>query len=153
MPTPVSFPSKTQAFALPLLFAGQAQKEFALNHALTAIDSALQLSVEASLSSPPASVAEGEAYRVTSAASADWQGQEDKIATLIGGTWVFVEPFSGLRLFDRNAGVMIHYESTWESALAPQIPSGGVTIDTEARQMLAELIEALRKIGVFPRET
>lgn len=150
MPTPISFPSQTRTFALPLLFAGQAQKEFTINHALTAIDSALQSSVEASLPSPPAAVTEGQAYRVISVASAEWQGKEDSVATMIGGSWFFTEPFPGMRLYDRTAGTIIHYESGWESAQAPQTPTGGSTIDVEARQMLTELTEALRKVGVFP---
>lgn len=149
MPSPVSFPSQTRTFSLPLLFAGQAQKEFTINHALTAIDSALRLSVEASQPAPPSTATEGQAYRVTLTASEEWQGKEDQIATMIGGSWVFTEPFPGLRLFDRNAGKMICYESGWESAQAPQTATGGTTIDVEARQMLTELMEALRKFGVF----
>lgn len=149
MPTPVSFPSQTMTFSLPLLFAGQAQKEFTINHALTAIDSALRLSVEASQPAPPLTSTDGHAYRVTSIASEEWQGKEDHIATMIGGSWVFTEPFAGLRLFDRTAGKIIHYESGWESAQAPPTPIGGTTIDVEARQMLTELIAALRKLGVF----
>ncbi len=149
MAVALSFPSVTPHFGLPLLFSGQAQKEFFLNQSLTLIDALLQQSVLDSLPSPPASPADGDTYRVTSVATAEWAGQEDRIAVRVGGDWLFLEAKEGMRLFDREHGAFVHFNGQWESPVEPSAPSGGGTIDAEARQMLNDLVEVLRKTGVF----
>ena len=150
MTTPISFPSTSSNFSLPLLFAGQAQKEFSLNQSLSIIDALLLQSVDASASVPPAGPADGAKYRVQAGASGDWSGHDDDIAIQIGGAWHFVAPKNGMNLFDREAENTLHYNSGWKSAAEPTAPSGGATVDSEARAAIVELIEALRNLGVFP---
>lgn len=151
MALPISFPSTTSNFALPLIFTGQAQREFTLNQSLIIIDALLQGGVTASQSTPPASADEGECFRVTAPAANDWIGHEDKIAIRVGGAWHFAVPGKGLRLFDRATGKTIHHDAGWQTASAPAAPSGGSVIDAEAREQLSDLIEELRKIGIFDR--
>lgn len=150
MSATITFPSTTPVFELPLLFAGQAQKEFTLNQALSLIDLGLQHTVTASLSTSPSDPEPGSCYRIVDSAAGDWTGREDMIAMRIGDAWHYLEPFAGMRVFDQQAGVLVHYDSAWKTAAAPAPASGGTVIDAEARQMIFELIEELRKIGVFP---
>ncbi len=149
MAEPIAFPSTTANFSLPLLFAGQAQKEFVLNHSLQAIDALLQNSVGDSISSPPATVENGATYRVAENASGSWAGHDGDIAMAIGGAWVFVSPLDGMMIYDRAARRHLLYDGGWKSATAPAAPIGGAVIDIEARAMLSALIEALRGIGII----
>jgi hypothetical protein len=134
---------------LPLLFAGQAQKEPFINHALSAIDALLTGVIDDSLASPPGSPPEGARYRVLENASGEWQGHEDKIAMFIGGAWEFVAPHDGLSIFDVSARTSLYFAGSWVSAAEPSAPSGGSVIDSEARAALVALIEALKTTGIF----
>lgn len=148
MSEPIVFPSATPALGLPLLVAGQAQKEFFVNQALGLLDALHARAVIASRPAPP-SAAEGEAFRVTATATGAWAGHEDSIAILIGGGWHFVAPAEGMLLFDREAARTIMFRSQWEVATAPVMPSAGAVVDTEARAALAGLIQALMAIGIL----
>jgi hypothetical protein len=94
-------------------------------------------------------VAEGDCYRVNVGATGDWSGHDDEIAIRVGGAWHFVAPFTGMVVFDRTAGKSLRFDSMWQSADAPEMPSGGTTIDAEVRSALSELIQALRNVGIF----
>ncbi|MEE4201065.1 DUF2793 domain-containing protein [Erythrobacter sp.] len=151
MTTPISFPSTTPAFALPLLFAGQAQKEFFLNQAFSVVDAYLSGSLEASLAQPPVAPAEGALYRVLPEASGDWAGQDDALAAYIAGDWVFSRPQDGMRMFDRQLGASITFDGGWKAATPPPVPTGGTTIDTEARASIAAIVSVLREAGILPQ--
>lgn len=148
MPDAIAFPSSTPALGLPLLIAGQAQKEFFVNQALSVLDAICQHIVVASLAAPPASPAPGAGFRVTAPASGAWQGHDDAIALWIGGDWHFVAPRPGLQIFDAQAGHMLVFKSGWQHATAPTAPSGGNVVDVEVRASLAALIAALGEAGV-----
>ncbi|MEM7667059.1 MAG: DUF2793 domain-containing protein [Pseudomonadota bacterium] len=150
MSQPTSFPSTTSNFDLPLLFAGQAQKEFFVNQSLSLIDAIIGRSVIASINVPPPSPTEGENYRITAPAEGDWASHEDDIAISIGGAWNFVRARDGMALFDRAAGQFILFRSGWHIASHPTEPQGGTTIDQESRIAIVELTEALRTIGILP---
>lgn len=149
MSVPISFPSTTPNFQLPLLFAGQAQKEFFFNQAISLVDALGSNCVVSSAHTPPAAPIDGECYRVSAPGENDWFGHDDEIAVRIGGTWHFVTPYVGMAVFDRAADTLIHYKAGWNAAVEPLAPSGGTTVDLEARAALSELIEALRNLGVF----
>ncbi len=149
MPEPISFPTATSTFSLPLLFAGQAQKEFFVNQSLTLIDSLMQQCVEATHSSPPQEALEGQPYLVGDEPTSDWADREGNIAVLIGGIWQFTVPFDGMRVFDRAASQDLVYRSGWQFATAPAEVQGGSVVDVEARSAIAELSQALRNIGIL----
>jgi len=108
-------------------------------------------SVVDSLPAPPVVTADGETFRVTAPATGEWEGREDQIAFLTAGSWQFVEPQEGMSIFDRQAAALVHYSSEWESAVEPAAPTSGTNVDAEARQMLNDLVEALRVTGIFAR--
>lgn len=149
MTNPFTFPATTPNVGLPLLIAGQAQKEFFVNQALGIIDALTRGTVLASLSEPPGDADEGDCYRVTAPALQAWVGCEDHIAIRIGGDWHLIPPRDGMSLFDTAAGGRLFFQSGWQTAPAPVILSTGTVIDTEARSALEQLILALRDIGVI----
>jgi len=109
----------------------------------------LARTVKDSLDAPPSTVDEGDCFRITVAASGEWIGHEDELAIFLGGAWHFVAPQTGLSVFDENAGALLHFNAGWHAPAQPLQATGGTTIDSEARQMLADLIEALQKSGIF----
>lgn len=152
MVAPVSFPTSTPRFALPMLFAGQAQKEFFINQNSALVDALLHASASASQAAPPNDPHEGDCFRIVAPASEDWQGKEDDLAIRIGGAWQFVQPAAGLRVFDEAKAAFLHYDGEWHEVNAPAQAEGGAIVDLEARQMLQALVEALRNAGIFSAE-
>ena len=55
-----------------------------------------------------------------------------------------------MRLFDASTGQVILYRGDWQRPAAPAEPSGGTTVDSEARAAISALIAALADAGVFP---
>jgi hypothetical protein len=149
MPDPYVFPGSTPALGLPLLIAGQAQKEFFINEALSLLDALHARAVTASQSTPPASVPEGACYRVTATATGTWAGQEGRLAVRVAGAWHFIAPSEGLLIYDRAAARFVIYKSQWQQAAVVAAPSGGTVIDSEARSTLTALITALITMGVL----
>lgn len=147
MPAPYDFPSATPFQGLPLLFAGQAQKEFFVNQALSLIDALLQHSVVSSLDAPPNTVSDGEAFRILAPASAEWIGEEDSLAVSIGGAWHFVRPNAGMMIFDQQHGQHLVFTTQWEAASSPATPNGGSVVDVEARAAINHLIQELERLG------
>lgn len=146
MSDPVTFASITPNIGLPMLIAGQAQKEFFVNQAFGVLDALLGRRVLASLSEPPAAL-EGDCYRVTALATQAWAGCEDHLAVLVGGDWHFVAPSEGMSVFDAAAGHALVFRSGWKSAVAPAAPTGGTVVDSEARAAILQLVQSLRVIG------
>ena len=131
--------------------AGQAQKEFYLNGALSSLDLLAHTSVSGVSDTPPASPVEGEAWLVSANAQGDWVGYVDKIAQFSSGAWKFFEPVLGMRIFDSGNGKFMHFDGAWKAATTTSSPQGGMVIDVEARAIIDELIIALQDAGIFAR--
>lgn len=161
---------RSARFALPLLQPGQAQKEVFHNEALTAVDLLLEAAVEGPPSAaPPATPEIGQCWIVAAGASGAWTGHEDRIAGWTAGGWRFLEPQPGTRVWDKAAGVWLYWNgSQWSDGSLPAAalviagrqvvgfrqpavpsPSGGTTIDTEARAAVSSIIVALRTHGLI----
>ena len=159
----------TARFALPLLAPGQAQKELHHNEALTAIDALLHASVEGAAADPPADPAPGETWIVAAAATGAWEDQGDSLATWTAGGWRVVPPVAGMMAWDKDAGRWSHWSGVmWAHGAWPvgalvidgdQVvgprqpdvpsPSGGTTIDVEARAGIDLLIVTLKSHGLI----
>lgn len=149
MSSPISFPDTTPQFSLPLLFSGQAQKEFSINQAFSVIDAMMRGTVTGPLATPPANPEEGDCYLILVGATGDWTGRDHDIAVHVGGGWHFISPSEGMRIHDLSGGMAIYRDSKWEYAEEPVSPDGGTTIDAEARLALSQLIESLRQVGIL----
>lgn len=149
MSDPLPFDDATPRFALPLLFAGQAQKEFFVNEALLRSDLLLHCAIESETSAPPPSPLPGQAWLVGGAPEGDFAGHPGELAGWTEAGWRFVKPRDGLRVFDRSRGSFRVYIGAWLAPVAPTPPTGGATVDVEARAVLAAIVEKLVETGLL----
>lgn len=150
MPDPLEFPSTTPRHELPLLFARQAQKEAFVNAALSRCDALLHPAIEGETAAPPPDPAEGECWLVAAGAAGDFAGREGQIASRQTGQWVFAVPRDGMRVLDRSTGQHVLRSGHWRREQPVAGPSGGMTVDQEARTAIGELIAALSRTGILP---
>src|SRR5690606_30266264 len=139
MTEPVVFTSASPRFAIPLLFAGQAQKEVFVNEAHALIDALLHPAVEGETDDPPIDPAEGECWLVGAAPNGAWAGHGGKLACRQAGEWVLSTPRDGMRIFDRSRGQAIRYRDRRQRAATPAAPVGRPTVDTAARATVTAL--------------
>jgi len=161
---------QTDRLKLPLLAVAQAQKEMTHNEALALADVAIQAVVVAvAPASVPATPAVGQCWIVGSAPTGDWAGHADAMACWTSGGWRFLAAFEGLQAWSladgatirRGAGGWIVGALTATSLAIggqrvvgerqPHIvaPSGGATVDAQARAAIAALIAGLETHGLF----
>ena len=107
----------TSRLDLPYIMPSQAQKHVTHNEALRMLDCLVQPVVKSrTLSTPPASPAEGEGYVVAAGAADAWAGKEHSIACFVDGTWQFFAPAIGWQLYDAGAGERIVFSGAgWVS--------------------------------------
>lgn len=160
----------TTRHALPLLSAGQAQKELAHNEALLIADFLMNPVVEErARNDPPAAAIDGQAWIIGSAPTGEWAGRAREIACRTPGGWRYAAPFEGLHAWVRSERIWaLHDASGWAfgivSGVALQIageqvvgpraapiadPSGGTVIDAQGRAVIAAILAALRGHGLI----
>ena len=141
----------TARFALPLLAAGQAQKEITHNEALVLLDMLTQPIVEsASLASPPATPGIGQIWIVAVGGTGAWAGRSGALALWTEGGWRFVAPVVGMRVIVGNSGLILRCgTSAWESGAAIGAATGGTVIDVQARAAITAIITALQQGGLI----
>lgn len=149
MTEPVSFVSTTPRFGLPLLFQGQAQKEFFVNEAFALVDALLHPTVKGQSAAPPNTPIAGDCWLVGPDPSGAWSERADSLACFTGSGWLLVAPRLGMRAFDLSLGQIRIYSGTWIAIPSPASPQGGSVIDTEARNSLDQVITALKSAGIF----
>lgn len=163
---------QTARFQLPLLSAGQAQKEVFHNEALIRLDAIAAAGVEGPPQvEPPAAPQPGQAWIAAPAAAGDWAGQDGAIAAWTDGGWRFLQPPEGMLVWRRDTGQwMIRTAGGWQDdrfpvpalAVAGKIvvgpqqpavtpPAGGGVVDAECRAALGAALEALRAHGLIAR--
>lgn len=152
MTEPVVFESRSARHALPLLVAGQAQKEVFVNEAFARIDALLHPAVEGEASEPPPSPEPGECWLVVAPANGIWTGREAALASWDGTQWTYCEPPEGMLLFDRSSGARLVFRNGWQRLARPTGPDGGAVVDSEARAAIATLVDMLATVGLFPSE-
>ena len=96
---------------------------------------------------PSATPAEGETWLIGDAPTGAWADHAGEIASYQAGGWAFAAPRDGVRVLDRSTGQDIRWIGGWLRPAAPPEPTGGTTVDTEARTAIADLIAALVEGG------
>lgn len=160
----------TPRMALPLLQAGQAQKEAIHNEALTILDAIVGGAVESiGDNEPPPTPASGQMWIVGAAPAGAWAGHAGDVSVWTAGGWRFVPPAEGMGFRLRSTGVRIERGATaWgdgsvrvnrliigaEQVVGPRLsgisaPDGGAIIDTEARAATVAILVALRTHGLI----
>lgn len=157
-------------FALPLLIAGQAQKEVTHNEALLRVDMLLHAQAESAIiSAPPGGATVGQCWIVASGGTAEWLGHDGDLACLTSGGWRFVTPRAGMRVAVADDGeTYVHDGAAWgldrvrsdglyvagqrivgPRAAAIPDPAGGAVIDTEGRSAIGAILAVLRGHGLI----
>ena len=159
----------TPRLALPLLEPGQAQKEMTHNEALARLDLLVHGRLVAfGVDLPPASPAPGECWVIGDAPAGVWSGHAHAVAGWTAGGWRFVAPQEGMRLWmGAETGFALFRGGAWHlgeafgkvfveghqvvgspvDAIAE--PSGGMTVDAEARTAIVSVLNALRAHGLL----
>lgn len=149
MADPVSYSAVTPRIGMPMLFAGQSQKETTVNEALVALDMLLGGGVQGVRSAPPATPLAGQVWIVGSLASGAFAGRTDSLAGWTEGGWRFVQPTAGFRVQDLEVGGTRIFTNGWQLAQTPAAPTGGSVVDSEARGTIVAIIAALKVAGIF----
>mgnify|MGYP001109503994 CR=1 FL=1 len=140
----------TPRLGVPLLAAGQAQKDITHNEALLLLDAAIAPAVLGTAASPPADPAEGDCWLVAAAATGAWLGADDSLAVYTAGGWRYCTLPLGAMLFDQSSGTrLVRDISGWVAPGVVPIPTGGTVVDTEARAALSALLTALVQTGLI----
>jgi hypothetical protein len=160
----------TARHALPLIAPGQAQKEVSHNEALAALDLLVQPAVSGvGVNVPPDAPVEGECWIVGPTPSGAWSGHTHALAGWTAGGWRFAAPREGMAVWiGGTAGCARYTEGAWVTgtlhgervmlngvpvvgAQRPAIasPTGGATVDAEARAALGAVLAALRTHGLI----
>ncbi|MES2986902.1 MAG: DUF2793 domain-containing protein [Pseudomonadota bacterium] len=160
--------SLTPRLALPLLAAGQAQKEMYHNEALARIDLTLHGNICAvGEEIPPEDPVPGQCWILGNAPTGDWNGHAMEVAGWTEGGWRFVSPCEGMRLWlGLDTGFATFSGGEWRTGeeygrvlvdglqiIGPRgaaivEPSGGVTVDAEARATILAVLNAMREHGL-----
>ena len=161
--------NQTIRYGLPLLTAGQAQKEIAHNEALLAIDRRLHPVIETRrCTSPPDGVAAGSAFIIPGDATGLWSGRAGGIACYDGFGWDIAFPVRGTLAWIADEQGFSVFDGEWSAHGFPmpaltingrlvlgadsiQIvnPVGGSVVDLEGRAALGILITALQAQGII----
>jgi hypothetical protein len=159
----------TLRLGLPLLAAGQSQKEVTHNEALMRADMLVQAVVEGpAQGQPPVAPAPGQCWLVAGMAQGDWAGHDGQLAQWTDSGWRFSEVFEGMALWCRApAALLRHIGGSWTrdidagavridgnkvvGARQPAIatPVGGPVADAEARTALSQILVVLRAHGLI----
>jgi hypothetical protein len=152
MSDPITFTSSSPRYGLPYLFSGQSQKELFVNEAHARIDALLHAAVEGTANQPPAAPDEGECWLVGETPAGAWADHGGALAAYQAGGWIFAPPLDGLRVLDKSTGQEIRFLQGWQRPDPPAEPSGGTTVDVEARSAIAGLVEALIAAGILAQD-
>ena len=145
--------------------AGQAQKEITHNEAITLCDHLLCLtSDEGPRNDPPATPDIGASWIVGSSPTGAWAGHASAIACATEGGWRFIAAREGMLVWRNDSSVFsMHRDGAWPAAAvmigddivlsgrkpAVASPTGGATVDIEARAAIISILDRMRAHGLI----
>jgi hypothetical protein len=158
----------TDRLLLPLLAAGQAQKDVTHNEALLALDGLVALAaVSRSAAGPPSGPGPGEVQIVAATATVAWGAAAGTVMQWLGSGWQPRVPVDGQLAFVADEAIMLVHAGSWR-ALWPvagltiagravlsvppgsvAAPAGGTVVDDQARGAIAQLISQLQAQGIL----
>ena len=150
MSDPIQFDSRSPRHDLPFLHPAQAQKEHLVNEALARLEALTQPAVHGIRTEPPAAPQPGDAYIVAQGASGLWEGHSDAIAVWQGDHWLLQPATDGTQTFRTDTQSYALFNQGWKVGSPQTEPSGGTTIDLQARAAIEDLCNTLRSIGILP---
>lgn len=145
----LDFPTVTPRLNLPVLYPGQAQKEFFVNEALARLDAVTHPVVEGTAVAPPADPHAGQCWIVASGSTGLFADRSHALAFHDGVQWSFIAAVPGMTVFDRSSGTLRRFGDTWSTPATIVPPAGGVTVDAEARHAIVALLQALEGLSIL----
>ncbi|TWD54193.1 uncharacterized protein DUF2793 [Agrobacterium vitis] len=125
----------TPRLALPYILPSQAQKHVTHNEALAILDAVTQLVIADSLTTPPATPANGQCFWLLPNASDAWANHDGMIAVWQDDAWLFITPQPGWLAFFRSSGKLLTYNGSGWSELplssTPQFSRLGVNASAD----------------------
>ena len=116
----------TPRLQLPYIAPQQAQKQVTYNAAMRDLDLLVQPAVRsASLTTPPAAPAEGDAYLVAAGAGGDWAGRDGQLALWRDGAWSFRIAADGWQLYVEDSAELLIRR---DGAFAAFVSNGGSAV-------------------------
>lgn len=159
---------ETPRLALPLIAAGQTQKDVTHNQAVLALDRLVALAVTSrSVPAPPTTPALGACYIVPAAGVVAWGHPAGSLLHWQGAAWLAETAGDGQIALIADESVMIVHRGGWRenwpvsglaiagrsvlaaSPVSVSPPTGGATVDNETRTALAALLAALQQQGIL----
>lgn len=109
---------------LPLLVAGQGQKDVTHNEALVMLDMLVQPVVQsAAIAAAPEVAVEGVCWLVPQEASGAWANRSGTMACWTAGGWRFAEASEGWTVWVADEGLAMRYrEGAWRQVAAVGMP-------------------------------
>jgi hypothetical protein len=121
------------------------------------------------LATPPASPALGACYIVAASPTGAWAGKAQYLAAFTSGGWRFIAPVEGMAAYVKASATWAAYrQGAWEigvvrgsslmlggqqvvgsRAAAIAAPSGGTTVDSQARTAIGLILAALHQHGLI----
>jgi hypothetical protein len=121
------------------------------------------------LATAPSSPVAGACYIVAASPTGAWAGKAQYLAAYTTGGWRFIAPLEGMAAYVKASGVWANYrQSAWEFGVvrgssvvlggqqvvgsrgaAIVSPSGGTTVDSQARATIGQILAALRQHGLI----
>lgn len=113
--------SNSPLLQMPYLAASQAQKHVTHNEAVSLLDGLVHLAVISRVvATPPASPTDGQRYLIPAVPTAEWVGRTGKIALRMAGTWRYLTPIEGWRLWVSDEDLLLSFDgSLWVSGSVP----------------------------------
>ena len=147
---------ETARYALPLLRAGQGQKEVTINEAMVRLDAMTALSIEGSRSAPPPPAGVGACWLIAASPTGEWSGRSGQIAVDAAGGWRFLAPRDGMAAWDVGAARELRFVGgIWRQAAsgltgaAIADPAGGSVRDVEARIAILAMLNLFRDLKLI----
>lgn len=146
----------TTCFGLPLLVAGQGQKDVTHNEAIMLVDALLAQTVESvSCLAPPADPVGGQCWLVPASSEQQWGFPAGTLMIATQGGWRTLRPPVGYTTFVRDAGVQWRCDTASGAPAKLAVasvhllaPTGGDLVDVQARLAIDGIINSLRVIGI-----
>ncbi|RYY46822.1 MAG: DUF2793 domain-containing protein [Sphingomonadales bacterium] len=158
----------TSRLMLPLLAAGQAQKEMYHNEALIRLDLVVQGAAVAITGTPPENPEPGQCWIISEAPEGEWTGHPLAVAGWSESGWRFLAPCDGMRMWlGQVAGFAVFSDGEWligqahgrvfvagQQLIGPRAeaivePDGGIVVDAEARAAILAVLNAMREHGLI----
>lgn len=111
----------TPNLTLPYILPSQAQKHVTHNEALQRLDAIVQLTIRATLATPPGTPEEGACFLVDTGAVGLWSGKDGHIAVRQDSAWTFFAPRDGWRAWFAASGhLLTHEDGEWNPLPLPE---------------------------------